>query len=176
MPTFLTIPRTGSMWRANALRNAGVSLPVPGHSIAPEAEILGYKGPFYVFCRHPLAWWKSVWGYCMLRKWKYEPRFPIHCQNPDFEIFILKVLTICPGWFSMWVRAYEYNTTMFPMEQMKIVIPQILSNHGISYNLEAFLNTPITNQSLYKVSLPKRIENRLLEAENYVMEKYYAST
>lgn len=172
--TFLTIPRTGSMWRNNALRNAGVVSPIPGHAIAPEAKILGFPGPYYVFCRHPMDWWKSVWGYCMLRKWSYERVFPISCKNEDFEIFILKVLTTYPGWYSMWVRAYEYDATMYRMEDQLRVIPDILHNHGIPFDYSKFLNTPICNQSPYTPTLTSRTESRVIQAEQYVMDKYYA--
>lgn len=74
----------------------------------------------------------------------------------------------------MWVRAYEYQTNMYPMEQMKLIIPEILHNHGIPFDLIAFLNTEKCNQSTYSPKLPERIEKRLISAESYVMDKYYA--
>lgn len=173
--TFLSIPRTGTMWRNRALKNAGVILPQPGHATAPEARILGFPEPYYVFCRHPVDWWKSVWGYCMLRKWHPGERvFPCTCKSDNFEIFILKVLTTYPGWFSMWVRTYEYQTTMYRMEEMKIVVPDILHNHGIKFDLCALLGTEKLNASPFKPMMTHKTEGRLLKAEQYVMDKYYA--
>ena len=86
---FLMIPRTGTTWARQAIRNAGVLYKEWGakHSVAPwRPDNHGGTPPFkFTFIREPEAWVRSRWA---LGPWEDELKT---FWSPVFEEFAAKV-------------------------------------------------------------------------------------
>lgn len=105
---FMHIPRTGGMWVTDALVAAGVPTEnldraspgvVAAHAGLAQTEDYGDRFTF-AFVRHPLDWWRSLWGFRMLHGWDPQHSIDSVVAADDFNEFIALVIERLPGHFT----------------------------------------------------------------------------
>lgn len=163
---FFLIPRTGGTWVETALKRLfgkqcekmvcdfGWDLPINGIHIPPTAFKNEIPKFTFTFVRHPFDWYASY--YQFLEK------------DKSWNVFVNNML----GKYSKLVKKFEQVDFVGRTENLYFDLCKALEMAG-----EEFDESKIPSQHVNR-SIPKAIDfsvrrKDIVEAESYVMEKYY---
>jgi hypothetical protein len=125
---FYFVPKTGGTWSRAALRRGGVGglsrvrnlanvrpFGLRAHHAPPAAVPDSYKKDRFQFCfvRRPYEWYQSFWAFrkkeLALNEDVMKSASPLildHLWDPDFRIFISRVLASCPGILTLMLQEF----------------------------------------------------------------------
>ena len=184
---FYKIPKTGSSWVGNCLKNNmgyGHESGQPHGWIHPfesghPAQPFIKKGPFFTFVRHPATWLRSFWAHAGAAKWIGRDKGDGHWGNlvwitrpyasNDFEEFAIGVTENIPGLVGWFMGTYcQPHVMVGCMEDyphsLKAVVPGLMCT------------LPPKNKA--KTALPKindDLMTKIERSEAWLMKKFYRS-
>jgi hypothetical protein len=161
---FYHVPKTGGTWVKTALKNAGLKLvtlrPVLVHAEFPHIMYSTHAAPCCIsekdkasrwsFCvfRDPVDWYWSFWcdymGNTGLDRRGKSELGKLLCD--DFDVFVNAVLDKYPsGFLRMLYLHYKSVDEFCYTRHLKRDLVHILDLHGIEYDRQALINTPLVN-------------------------------
>lgn len=183
---FLNIPRTGSVWVKDALKNAcTVEDDYKGHLShkAHEGDLLGKK--LFTFIRHPVPWYSSYFAKQHAIGWErrwhilYRDRDGINLyRNEDFNVFMTHVLDNKPTFYSELVNERIALNPAFVGKTENLVHDLIRALKKVKepFKLEAIYNTPRVNVSTSLPTYDRKVLKRLLHEERRFIKHWYKET
>jgi hypothetical protein len=197
MPSLLTphtrilhVPKAGGTWIWRALEAAGVEIEVLGLPPPnPKTNHLGlrdtadYAERFTIaFIRHPLDWWRSLWGYRMRTGWDPQRHIDSLACSEDFNTFIEQVIERLPGHLEVLYARYigppsQPITFIGRYEALVDDLVRALRAAGEEFDEQALRSYPPDNVNDYErfpALYQPDVARRLADSERAVIERFYA--
>ena len=161
------MPRTGGTWVEESLKSVfgkksekvvcdfGWDLPENGIHIPPTVFNKPFKKFTFTFVRHPFDWYISF--YQFLKK-----------DEMSWDEFVHGML----GRYTELVKKFEQVDFVGKTENLYFDLCDALDMAGEDYDKDKFLGEHV-NRSLPTGESYDLAKDKILEAESYVMEKYY---
>jgi hypothetical protein len=181
---FLHVPKTGGIWVTGAMFASGVAAwrpeSLPFH--ADLADSREYADRFtFAFVRHPLAFWRSYWGYRMREGWDPDSDLDRQAASPDFEEFVNRVIEFAPGGAEATFERFVGTTGdeidfVGRHERLADDLVAALRSAGEGFDESALRAHPHANVSDYDKApaiYTRRTAERLAECERATIERFY---
>jgi hypothetical protein len=185
--------KTGGWTVRRAISRLRLSRGEIGRCHDPALFLPAQAGPrpfTFVFIRHPLTWYRSYWAYRMQVGWRVHPDQPItgwqtfgsvldhECRADDFESWMRNILAYMPEGFL--TRIYRIYTDQVDftgrIESLKADLSLALASAGEKFSPARIEALPKENQTNRKwkaaAILQKRLAERVMEAENEVVQRW----
>lgn len=185
-------PKCGGTWVWRALEAAGVDVEVFGEKPVPSPKnyhldldhTSAYADRFTIaFIRHPLDWWRSMWGYRMRTGWDPNRRVDSVARSDDFNTFVERVVEHFPGYLESQFARY-IGPPLQPIEfigRFETLIDDLvraLNEAGEEFDEPTLRSHPPDNVNDYErfpASYRQGVAVRLAESERAVIDRFYAS-
>ncbi len=196
---FFHLPKTGGQWVASALHRAGVvegavgTIHASPDEVADEPAVLR-RSIRFVFVRHPLAWYRSMWAHRRDENWEpiddpdwFSPRWIVEwgaftdaARAPTFDGFVRNCVEAYPsGFLASLYRAYTDGCThVGHYESLQDDLVRTLRESGLEVDFSTIAATPERNvrgstpARQCEARYTPRLERLLLDAESEVLERY----
>lgn len=192
------IPKCGGIYAKEAVRRSGLKYGrckeyktgvwLKREHATPSVVIEEHKDGLFSFCfvRRPIEWYKSFWCYRM-RSRTLDLRSPIDwCWNNEFDQFVINVLDAFPtGYVTNLYQCYvgrnaDQMDFIGRQENLTDDLVKALTLAGEVFDEKILRSTKHFNASAARpkygnlATLSDETTNRVLEAENWIIEKFYA--
>lgn len=182
---FFHIPKTGGSYVRYILRINFSDCKEIGNPIE-SWQIQSHSRPFEItmdefkqnikFCtiRHPINWYKSHYRYRVKTGWRDNFPLDIMCHSETFQGFIENVLE---KWSTYVTELYEnyvpYCDYYIYQEQLESQLTKLLQ----SWNYTIITKPVLINDTSRDIdtTLDPKLEEKILQAEQHVIQKYYPS-
>jgi hypothetical protein len=183
-------PKCGGTWVWRALEAAGVEVTVFGDTPVPNPknyhlDLAGtneYADRFTIaFIRHPLDWWRSMWGYRMRTGWDLNRRVDSVTHSEDFNTFIEHVVERLPGHLSPEFARY-IGPPSRPIEfigRFEMLVDDLvrgLREAGENFDEQVLrLHPPdnVNDYARFPAVYRRNVAARLAESERAVIDRFY---
>jgi hypothetical protein len=189
---FYSVPKTGSRWVLQAMKNGGIKLkrgpmnkrPVMGlnaHHSPPGVTPEEYRHLFqFCFVRKPVPWYRSFWSYRKTHpEWRIERGTPFWFDNhwdESFERFAENVLEAHPeGLLTQVYKLYTEDVHFVGrQERLGEDLLKALRMSGVKVDEEKVRDTPRQNVSVENPVCTFDMMTRINKAEQEILETFYA--
>lgn len=187
---FFHIPKTGGTWVTEVLKDMGGHkdrYKSFGHPLNLQAE---HTSPKYyktkkfsfAFVRHPKSWYESIYRFRKGNDWPDKEKFPIDekCKSDSFNGFVELMLKHYPeGFYTMVVKEFDGDEVgesldfMGRQENLKEDLREALTLAGEKIKEKSFERGKANESKGTPVVWDKKLLNKVLKTERWVIEKYY---
>jgi hypothetical protein len=149
---------------------------------ADLADSRDYADRFtFAFVRHPLAFWRSYWGYRVREGWDPDNHIDRQAASPDFEQFINRVIEFAPGEAGATFERFvgppgDEIDFVGRHERLADDLVAALRSAGEGFDESALRAHPQANTSDYDKApavYTRRTAERLAECERATIERFY---
>lgn len=201
---FYFVPKTGGTWSRAALKRGGVGglsrVPtLPGvrpfglraHHAPPVAIPDEYKQSRFEFCfvREPYEWYQSFWAFrkkeLALNEDVMKSASPLildHLWDPDFRIFISRILASCPGILSLMFQEFtgvdgkrmDFVGRCENLPEDLFFVTKVLGYDMNESRIRRLKPMNVTGKEYKKqAKVPQRIIDRVEHAERWILDTFY---
>ena len=188
---FFHIPKTGGTWVQASLENAvdgAVKIEAYFGEITrwdgihvPTDRLNTFSKPSFVFVRHPLDWYKSIWRYHNTgKRWSVthatDDKFDQVCPHREFSIFIDKVIEFFPdGYYSHIAKPFvETADYVGKTENLYFDLLDFLDDIGEDYDEDKILSQHINvSDHDLEAEYTDKQRDAILDMESWIIEGFY---
>lgn len=181
---FLHIPKTGGTFIKEAVKQLGIVHETigPSHLDLEEAKKAnGDDASYVVFVRFPPTLIQSYWAHRMVVGWGGDLPISHFCKDNNFNLFVRKVISRCPGFFGELITRYigkeeeENKPRIGYYENLVEDLHEILESVGERSDLGLIRSmkrvnvtpTPLKKQFSYEAE----VYDAFCESEKSIMER-----
>jgi len=184
---FLHIPKTGGEWVRQIFWDAGLEDVQLDSGKQKHADLAWFKEhpeydrPFrFTFVRHPVAWYRSFWGYQSGRGWIQIPEVELVPPGPlEYEEFVQWVIDehagFLGGLYQQFTGAFGKSEVEFigKAENLRDDLHTALWQAGCkSIPLHAIQTSEVRNKTVGWDVEPMEVDRHLMESESEVCRRF----
>lgn len=180
---FLLVPKTGTVWLQNALKNNGVYHIVLGPKELRGHGYLALYGRGFnkigAIVRHPVSWHASYWSYRNSKNSNWDDRWEIDrlCSDTIFESYVAKITKLLPQFTSNLYEKFvgpESHPIDFIGKQESLAddLCKFLNLCGEYFNEDKLQKTSTANKSKYLQNINQEMVKKICSSETETMLRY----